>query len=159
MLSSVALVLLVAFVVELVVMVQVAGAIGALSTALLVVLASLGGLAFLKARSGGLVRATITRLRVQGSVDTSDLADRSLVILAGILFVLPGFVTAGLGALLLFPPIRALAKPMLLARLASQPGLNLRFGTNVVDVDSVVVTDNDGRDATDPPTSARPELG
>lgn len=159
MLSSFALVLIVAFVVELVVLVQVAGAIGALTTALLVVFASVCGIGFLKARGGGLVRATMTRFSEKGSLDTTDLADRTLTIVAGLLLVIPGFVTAGLGLILLLPPVRALARPVLLARLASTPGLNLRFGTSVVDVDSVVVTDADDGDITDPPTSARPELG
>lgn len=157
MLSSVALVLFVAFVVELFVIVQLAGGIGALASVALVVLLSMVGVAFLKARGGGLVKATVTRLSQQGSLDTEDLADRSITILAGLLLVMPGLVTAALGCLLLLPPVRALARPVLLARLAKSPGLNLRFGTNVVDVDSVVVTDVD--DPTDPSTSTRPELG
>ncbi len=157
MLSSVALVLLVAFVVELFVIVQLAGGIGALATVALVVLLSMIGMAFLKARGGGLVKATINRISQHGSLDTDDLADRTITIAAGLLLLLPGFVTAALGCLLLLPPVRALARPVLLARMANSPGLNLRFGTNVVDVDSVVVTDVD--DTPDPSTSTRPELG
>lgn len=157
MLSSVALVLFVAFVVELFVIVQLAGGIGALATVALVVLLSILGVAFLKARGGGLVKATITGISQNGSLDTNDLADRTITIAAGLLLVLPGFVTAAFGGLLLLPPVRALARPVLLARLENSAGLNLRFGTNVVDVDSVVVTDVD--DPTDPSTSTRPELG
>lgn len=155
MFSTVPLVLFVTFVVELFLMVQVSGLIGSLSTALLVVVLSMSGIAFLRARGGGLVRATLTRLSEKGSVDTHDLADRLLIIIAGLLLVVPGFLTAGMALLLLLPPVRALVRPALLARLATSTGLNLRFGRSFVDVDEVV--DDDKR--SDPPTSTRPELG
>ena len=154
MFSTAAVSLFVAFVVEVFVLVQATGLIGALPTALLVVLLSALGVTFLRLRTGGLVRSSIARFQHEGRVDAGDIADRSLVVAAGLLLVVPGFVTAALGLLLLIPPVRALVRPLLLTRFASLANLNVRFGRSFLDVDEV----NADRTSTDP-LSVRPELG
>ena len=154
MFSPVAVSLFVTFVVELVVLVQVAALIGALPTALLIVLLSVVGVSFLRSRTGSLVRSSVLRFRDEGRVDADDIADRTLLIAAGVLLVIPGFVTAAIGLLLFLRPVRTLVRPLLLTRFAGLANLNLRFGRSFLDVDEV----NRERTSTDS-SSARPELG
>src|SRR4051812_30563398 len=99
--------IVVVVIVEIAVFVQVAHAIGVLSALGLLVLVSVVG-AYLTKHEGFVV---LRRLRAQldaGRVPAAELVDGVLVLAAGVLLLVPGFVTAGLGLLLLFPPTRAL---------------------------------------------------
>ena len=174
MFSMVGLSVFMVFVVELFVLVRVGAWIGALNTVVAVVLVSMLGFALVKARSGRLVQTAVSLLS-EGKVDTDDLADRSISLFSGFLLVIPGFVTAVAGLLLFLPPIRALVRPMLSARLSSSTGLDLRFGsldaqsifgagrgragTGYVDVDESdnrkASSDNPTDTPTDPPSSSR----
>lgn len=88
--------------VELWVIIEVGSRIGALTAVLLVFVTAGLGLVF--AREQGL--STLTRLR-EGTLP-ADVAglDGPLILLAALLLLIPGFVTDGLGALLLIPPLR-----------------------------------------------------
>lgn len=100
------LVFLVAPLMELAVIVRVAGAIGVLDTVGLLVLVSvLGGLLAKREGLGVLrrIRATLGR----GQVPTAELLDGGLVLLAGALMIAPGFVSDVLALVLLFPVTRA----------------------------------------------------
>ncbi len=116
------LVFVVAPLVELAVIVQVAGALGVLNTIGLMVLMSLLG-AWLAKREGlGVLR------RIQAALDRGDLpnrevADGGLILLAGALMIAPGFISDCLALLLLFPPTRALVRgPVLRLAAAPRPG-------------------------------------
>jgi UPF0716 protein FxsA len=135
------LVFVVAPLVELAVIVQVADAFGVLNTIGLMVLMSLLG-AWLAKREGlGVLR------RIQAALDRGDLpsrevADGGLILLAGALMIAPGFISDCLALLLLFPPTRALVRgPVLriaarrgrvavMSRVgASSPGWTARWGS------------------------------
>jgi UPF0716 protein FxsA len=114
------LVFVVAPLVELAVIVQVAGALGVLNTIALMILMSLVG-AWLAKREGlGVLR------RIQASLDRGDIpsrevADGGLILLAGALMIAPGFISDCLALILLFPPTRALVRGPVL-RLAARRG-------------------------------------
>jgi UPF0716 protein FxsA len=93
--------------VELYAAIQVAHAIGAFDTIVLLVVVSVVG-AWLTKREGFVV---LRRLRAQleaGRVPARELVDGALVLGAGVLLLVPGFVTDAVGLLVLFPPTRAL---------------------------------------------------
>lgn len=112
--------LLLAFVlipiVEIYVLIKVGGYIGALNTVIVVVLVGLAG-AYL-ARLQGV--QTLFRIRTalqQGRVPSGELVDALLILIAGIMLVLPGFITDLAGLALLFPPTRQIVKRQLMQRL------------------------------------------
>jgi UPF0716 protein FxsA len=107
--------IVVVVVVEIWVIVQVAHAIGALSTIGLLILLSVGG-AYLTKHEGFVV---LRRLRAQlgaGRVPAAELVDGVLVLAAGVLLFIPGFVTGAIGLLVLFPPTRVLFRRFLWRR-------------------------------------------
>jgi UPF0716 protein FxsA len=111
------LVLLAATIVELVVLVAVGHAIGVLATIGLLVLASLIGAALLRYEGARALAAFIEALRTRRPPHR-ELLDGVLIAAAGVLIVLPGFVSDILGLLLLLPPIRALVRQRILHSVA-----------------------------------------
>jgi len=107
-----ALVLFVAFllvpVIELYVIVEVAGSIGVIPTLGLLVAVSLFG-AYMVRREGLGVLTRSRRLLRSGELPTDEILDGLLVLVAGALLLTPGFVTDAVGLVLLVPPVRALA--------------------------------------------------
>lgn len=90
---------------ELYVLVQVAQAIGALPALVFLAVVSIAGAALVK-RQG----LTVLR-RIRGELDqhrmpTEHLADGALLLGAGALLTVPGFVTDAVGLVLLLPPVR-----------------------------------------------------
>jgi UPF0716 protein FxsA len=96
-------------VVEISVIIQVGQWIGFLSTVGLLLLVSLVG-AWLVKRQGLGVMARIREQRSAGRIPTTEAFDGALILVAGVLLVIPGFVTDAFGLLLLFPPIRAVVR-------------------------------------------------
>ncbi|MDQ1478142.1 MAG: protein FxsA [Actinomycetota bacterium] len=95
--------------VEIYVAVQVGHVIGALNTVGLLLLLSLSGVWLTKIAGFGV----ISRIRKQlqaGNMPTNELIDGALVLAGGVLLIVPGFITAVIGLLLLFPPTRVLAR-------------------------------------------------
>jgi UPF0716 protein FxsA len=87
----------------------VAGAIGALNAIGLLILLSLFGVWLTKREGMGL----LTRIRRQldaGQMPANELIDGTLLLGAGLLLIIPGFVTDAVGLFLLLPPVRALAR-------------------------------------------------
>jgi UPF0716 protein FxsA len=107
------LILLVATVVELTVLVAVGNAIGVLPTVGLLVLASLVGAALLRREGARTLVAFREALRTRRPPHR-ELIDGMLIATAGVLIVLPGFVSDVLGLLLLLPPTRALVRRRML---------------------------------------------
>jgi UPF0716 protein FxsA len=113
----VALLLLALPVAELVVIVQVAGSIGALNTLGLLLLVSIVGVSL--ARRAGLgALERLRRSQQEGTPPSRDLTDAALLLLAAFLLVLPGFISDVMGLALLLPPVRALVRNVVLQRLS-----------------------------------------
>ena len=101
--------------VELAVVVALASTIGLGWTLLLLLAAFVAGLAL----AGSQLKRQLTRLRSGLTSQQERLAtDGALVALGTVLVVVPGLVTTAAGALLLLPPTRAAARPMLTAMAA-----------------------------------------
>jgi UPF0716 protein FxsA len=107
------LVLLAAAIVELTVLVAVGRAIGVLATIGLLVLASLFGAALLRHEGARTLGAFVEALRTR-KPPHRELLDGMLIAAAGVLIVVPGFVSDVLGLLLLLPPTRALVRRRIL---------------------------------------------
>jgi UPF0716 protein FxsA len=147
-------------IIELFVMVQVAGVIGALPTVLAVVAMSAAGLWLTKVQGLGSIRRLGEAIE-KGEEPVGEVLNGVLILVGGLLMLVPGFVTGVLGLLLLLPPVRALLRPLVLSR-ASRRFMQSRISTTVstgfpgvpgasrvYDVDSRV-QESDG---------TRPELG
>jgi UPF0716 protein FxsA len=101
--------------VELAVVVALASTIGVGWTLLLLLAAFVAGLAL----AGSQLKRQLTRLRSGLNAGQSRLAtDGALVALGTVLVVIPGLVTTAAGMLLLLPPTRAAARPVLTAMAA-----------------------------------------
>lgn len=129
------LILLAAALIELTVLVVVGRAIGVLATVGLLVLASLLGAVLLRREGGRALGAFVTALRTR-RLPHRELFDGMLIAAAGILIVLPGFISDALGLLLLLPPTRAVARRWILRLAARRTAV--RFAPGAV-VEGVVV--------------------
>lgn len=104
------LVFFVAPVIELAVIVQVAGAIGAFETIGLLIVVSLLG-AWLAKREGLGVLNRIQAALDRGETPGTELVHGGLILLAGALMIAPGFISDVLALLLLFPPTQTSTVP------------------------------------------------
>lgn len=118
-----ALVLLVA---ELIVLVEVAKAIGVLNAIGLLIIVSLVGAALVKRAGLGILRRIDQQLEAN-QVPGRELVDGFLVLVAGVLMFVPGFITAAVGLLLLLPPVRAGVRSVALGYLARRMGTGFRW--------------------------------
>ena len=109
--------LLAAVILELYVMVQVAGVIGALPTVLAVVAISLAGAWLLKIEGLGVLRRMQRSLQ-GGELPADEAVDGVLVSAGGVLMLVPGFISGAIGLLLLLPPVRAVIRPFARSRIA-----------------------------------------
>ena len=110
-----ALLFLVVPLVELFVIIQVAGEIGALNTiGLLVAMSILGG--WLMKREGlGVARRLQSQVQ-RGELPGGELVDAFLILFGGALMLTPGFLTDVVGMALLLPPVRAVVRRTLARR-------------------------------------------
>jgi UPF0716 protein FxsA len=109
------MVLILVPIVELYVMVQVAGVIGVLPTVVLVVALCVAGAWLMKVEGLGVLRR-MQRQLADGEMPTTEAVNGVLIVIGGLLMLVPGFVTGILGLLLLLPPVRALLRPVVVAR-------------------------------------------
>lgn len=107
--------LLLALVAEVVVLVVVGQAVGALTTIALLLLISMAGMALLRRQGARTVLSFAEAMRSRRDPQP-EMVDGMLLGLAGALVVFPGFVSDAAALLLLFPPTRALARKRVLAR-------------------------------------------
>lgn len=136
-------------IVELVVIVRVAGAAGVLNTIGLLVLVSAVG-AWLVRREGlGIIRRA-QKEAAEGRIPEREIVEGLLVLGAGALMLTPGFVTDAVGLSLLFPPSRKLvriAATRRITRLLTGGHKNFRFGWRSQDVtDGGGILDTDSWD-------------
>jgi UPF0716 protein FxsA len=133
------LLLLVAAIAEITVLVLVGQAIGLLPTLLLLILASVAGMWLLR-REGARTLVSYQRTVRAGRVPAREALDGVMLAAAGVLVILPGFISDVLALALLFPPTRALVTRRLAAS-AQRRARSARQGGAFV-VDSVVVEKN-----------------
>ncbi len=109
-------VLFVAFVVmplvEIYVLIQVGQVIGAWPTILLLVADSMLG-AWIVRREGARAWRALNEALASGRMPATELADGALILVGGALMLTPGFVTDILGALVVLPFTRPVARRML----------------------------------------------
>jgi UPF0716 protein FxsA len=105
--------------IELYVIVQVAIAIGVWNTIGLLVLVSLVG-AWLVKRQGLAAWQRAQVAITAGRVPGREIVDGVLLLLAGLLLLVPGFVSDAVGLLLLLPPVRAGVRAALTHRWAAK---------------------------------------
>ena len=155
---------------ELWVIVAVSQTIGLPETLVILVLVSVLG-AYVVKWAGLAVLVRMQKTVRKGEVPTRDVVDGFLVLLAGALLLVPGFVSDLLALGLLFPPTRSVARRLVLRRYqrrlsayglhdgakVHEPFVAYGFGRaegfrgGVVDVDEVgVVVDRRPRPPTDP---------
>lgn len=115
------LLFLVVPIVEIYVLIQVGGSIGAGPTVALVVLTAVAGAALVRAQ-GFRAWVRVQQAMNAGEIPAVEMLEGLLILIAGVLLLTPGFVTDGLGFLLLIPPLRrplirgALARGMMRVR-------------------------------------------
>jgi UPF0716 protein FxsA len=104
-LSLLFLLLILVPMVEIYFLIQVGSVIGAIPTIALVIFTALLGAMLL--RFQGLSTLARTRLAMaQGQVPATAMLEGVLLVFAGVLLLIPGFVTDALGFALLVPPLR-----------------------------------------------------
>jgi UPF0716 protein FxsA len=100
---------------ELAVFIQCAQWIGALNSIAVLILVSVVGVVIVRHQGLGVYRKVRAQLRA-GTVPAADLVDGLLILVAGLLLIIPGFVTDAIGLLLLLPPVRGLVRRLLRRR-------------------------------------------
>ena len=104
---------------ELYVIIQVAGGMGTGQTIGLLIVVSVVG-AWMVRRSGlGVLNQIRNRLN-RGELPAAELVDGLLILLAGALMLTPGFITDAVGLLLLFLPTRVLVRSLLMRHFAKK---------------------------------------
>ena len=165
MFGLLALAFLVVPIVEIYLIIQVGSAIGGWETVGLLIVISVVG-AWLVRFQGLAILARVQRSLAEGKLPTDPLIDGLLVLVAGALMLTPGFLTDGVGLLLLLPPSRLVVRSSLKKRFAGRVSVGGGayggpFGG--VQWTNVTVHDTDGTiretDGWDEPPSDPIELG
>lgn len=105
----------VAPVLELAVFLQVADVIGFLPSVALILLFSVGGAWLMKQEGLSVARRAQEQLRA-GEVPAVEITNGVLILIAGGLMILPGFLSDIVGLFLLFPPTRSLVRGLVMRR-------------------------------------------
>ena len=106
-------------IVEMYLLMRVGEQIGALPTVALVVVMAALGVALVWRQGVSPLTRGVARLR-SGEVPAQEMLEGLLVALAGVLLIVPGFVTDVAGLLLMLPPLRAATAGALLTRAVSR---------------------------------------
>lgn len=105
MFATLAIAFIVVPIVEIAVLMQVGGAIGGVETLVLVIVMAVVG-ASLARRQGLSAMQKLQRAMATGHEVGPSMVEGVLVLVAAVLMITPGFVTDGVGLLLLVPPVR-----------------------------------------------------
>ncbi len=119
---------------EIVVSVVVARLIGVLPLLLLMLVSGLIGTRVVRRQGARMMSNTLGSVAANGRLDSGNIVDGTANLFAGVLLVVPGLVSSGLGALLLLPPVHRLIRPLAFARASRWTGFTKRFGSDVIDV-------------------------
>lgn len=109
-------------IVELYVIVQVAGGIGVPQTILLLIGISVVGAWLAKVAGLGVLNRLQRTVRA-GRVPSAEVVDGALVLLAAALMLTPGFLSDALAILLLLPPSRSVVRGAILRRIRAGGGI------------------------------------
>jgi UPF0716 protein FxsA len=154
------LLFVVAPLVELAVFVQVAQSIGLLETIALLVAVSFVGVVIVRHQGLGVWRRVREQLQ-QGNLPAAELVNGLLILIAGVLLILPGFVSDVIGLLLLLPPTRAIVRGVLqrhhYVRIASRVGTVARPVRRVRNESDVIVIPPTGESPRPPSPPALPQ--
>lgn len=101
--------------IELAVFVQFAHWFGAPESLMLLLAISIGGVFIVRHQGLGVWRRVRAQLSA-GTVPAVELVDGLLILIAGLLLIIPGFVTDAFGLLLLLPPVRGFVRRRLRKR-------------------------------------------
>jgi len=149
-------------VIEIAVLIEVGGRIGLWATIAAIIGTAIAG-SFLLRWQGLAVLARARRELQSGKPPVRELLDGACLLVAGCLLLTPGFVTDGLGALLLIPPVRTILQIWLVRFIAKRakiqvqtggrthhrrPGREAGSGSGIIDGEYTVV-----QDAPDAPNS------
>lgn len=91
--------------IEVYLLIQVGSEIGALSTIALSIFTAILGSLLVRVQ-GFSVLLRVRTLTEHGETPALEVLDGALLLIAGLMLLLPGFLTDGLGFLLLVPPVR-----------------------------------------------------
>ena len=147
------LLFVVAPLVELFLFVQVASWIGLLQAVLLLLLVSALGVLVVRHQGLGAYRRVRQQVR-EGRLPAADLVNGLLIVVAGVLLILPGFISDVVAILLLLPPTRAFVRALLQKHYAVRVASGVATVTRPI---RRVRNENDVIDVTPPPgDSGRP---
>ncbi|HET8987335.1 MAG TPA: FxsA family protein [Humibacillus sp.] len=135
-------------VVEIIVMLAVAQAIGGWPTFLLIIATSALGAWLIRGEGGRAWRALNQALR-DGRMPTRELADGVVVLVGGSLLLVPGFVTDLAGLLLVLPFTRPVARSLL------ESVISRHLVAQVEIFEATTVTDRPAWEQQEPPHGAR----
>lgn len=113
-------------IVEMYLLIEVAGYIDALPTIFLVMLTAVIGVALLKRQGLATLTRGVGRLN-RGEIPATEMAEGILLGIAGALMITPGFITDGVGFLLLLPPTRVAVARVILKRIQVSGAYNAEF--------------------------------
>lgn len=123
----IALLFLAVPIIELLVIVSAAQAIGTPQTLVLLLVVSIVGAWLVKVEGLGVWRRFSTTL-ARGEMPHREIVDGVLILAAGAFMLTPGFVTDAVGLLFLAPPSRAVIRAMVLKRVTPGVGVNAPYG-------------------------------
>lgn len=103
-------------IVEMYLLIAVAGYIDALPTIGLVMLTAVIGVGLLRQQGLETLTRGVGKMN-QGQMPAQEMAEGLLLAIAGALLITPGFVTDGIGFVILFPPTRVLVARLMLSRI------------------------------------------
>jgi UPF0716 protein FxsA len=106
-------------IIELVVLIKIGAAIGALDTIGLMILSAIVGTALVRAQ-GLTVLGRVRDSLARDIFPAKAMFDGLCLLAAGILFIIPGFVTDAIGLVLVLPPVRALLRTLIWRHLAAR---------------------------------------
>lgn len=93
--------------IEIALFIEIGGAIGLWPTLAIIVLTAVIGGYIMRRQGLASLREAQTRLAA-GENPNRALADTAMIMIAGVLLLLPGFLSGAIGAVLLLPPVRTM---------------------------------------------------
>lgn len=129
--------------------VVVGSRIGALATVGLVIASAILGALLLRIQGIGALRRAQVQAQAGGAPDR-EIVHGAMIVLAGLLLIVPGFITDIIGLLLFLPPVRDLAWNAIRSRIVvvgtgfSMRGAQARRETKVIDLDERDYREVDG---------------
>jgi len=114
---------------EVVVFIEIGGRIGLSATVAVIIVTAVIGTALLKIQGIGVLnraRAVMAR----GEMPVEEVFDGLCLLVAGIVFLTPGFVTDALGAVLFIPAARRALRVRVASRIATSGGIHVHARTS-----------------------------